>query len=61
MIFGAATIITLILAGLSGTLIPLGLMRIGVDPAIASSVALTTVTDVAAFGIFLSLAAVMLL
>jgi magnesium transporter len=57
LIFAAATIITLTLAGFVGALIPLGLVRVGVDPAIASSVVLTTVTDVVAFGLFLGLAA----
>lgn len=61
LIFGSATIATLLLAGFSGVLIPLGLVKIGVDPAIASSVALTTVTDIVAFGAFLGLAAMFLL
>ena len=51
----------LIVAGLSGTVIPLGLERIGVDPAIASTVFLTTITDVIGFFAFLGLAAVFLL
>jgi magnesium transporter len=51
----------MIVAGLSGTLIPIGLERVGVDPAIASSVFVTTVTDVVGFFAFLSLAAAFLL
>jgi magnesium transporter len=51
----------MIVAGLSGTLIPLGLERLGIDPAIASSVFLTTVTDVFGFFAFLGLAAYFLL
>lgn len=60
IIFGCATIVTLLLAGLAGTIIPLSLVKLGVDPAIASGVILTTVTDVSAFGMFLGLAAIVL-
>ena len=61
LVIAIAMIVNLIVAGLSGTLIPLGLERIGVDPAIASSVFLTTVTDVVGFFVFLGLAALVLL
>ncbi len=61
LVIGAAMVINLFVAGLSGTLIPLGLERIGVDPAIASTVFLTTVTDVIGFFAFLGLAAAFLL
>lgn len=61
LVFASATIATLLLAGLSGALIPIGLVKVGVDPAIASSVALTTITDIVAFGVFLGLAANFLL
>jgi magnesium transporter len=54
-------VINMLVAGLSGTLIPLGLERLGVDPAVASSVFLTTVTDVVGFFAFLGLAALFLL
>jgi magnesium transporter len=60
-VIGAAMVVNLIVAGLGGTLIPIGLERIGVDPAIASSVFLTTVTDVIGFFAFLGLAAAFLL
>jgi len=43
-------------SGISGALIPLGLKRLGADPATASSIFLTTATDVASMGLFLSLA-----
>ena len=61
LVIGAAMVVNLIVAGLSGTLIPLGLERLGIDPAIASSVFLTTVTDVIGFFAFLGLAAAFLL
>jgi len=60
-VIAAAMVLNLIVAGLSGTLIPLGLERLGVDPAIASSVFLTTVTDVIGFLAFLGLATIFLL
>ena len=58
---GAAMVVNLIVAGLGGTLIPIGLDRVGVDPAIASTVFLTTVTDVIGFFAFLGLAAAFLM
>ncbi len=48
-----------VVSGLSGALIPLGLRRLGADPATASSIFLTTATDVASMGLFLSLATVL--
>ena len=60
-VMAIAMIITLILAAFSGMAIPLFLARTGVDPAIASSVILTTITDVVAFSAFLGLAAWLLL
>lgn len=61
LVIAAAMVINMFVAGLGGTLIPLGLDKIGVDPAIASSVFLTTVTDVVGFFAFLGLAATFLL
>jgi magnesium transporter len=49
-----------IVSGLSGALIPLTLRRLGADPATASSIFLTTATDVASMGIFLLLATVLI-
>lgn len=57
----AAIIINMVIAALAGILIPLGLKRVGVDPAIASGVFLTTITDVVGFFAFLGLAAWLLL
>ncbi|MEM7067709.1 MAG: magnesium transporter [Pseudomonadota bacterium] len=57
MIIGIAMIINLICAALSGILIPIALDRMDIDPAIASSVFVTTVTDVVGFFAFLGLAA----
>ncbi len=60
-VIGAAMIINLFFAGLFGAIIPLALKRIGIDPAVASSVLLTTVTDIVGFFAFLGLAKVILL
>ncbi len=57
VIIGLAMIINLLAAGLAGILIPLGLHRAGVDPAVSSAVFVTTVTDVVGFSTFLGLAA----
>lgn len=56
-----AMIINHVFAGLAGILIPLGLKRAGADPAVSSSVFVTTVTDVVGFAAFLGFAAVVLL
>ncbi|MFN3958758.1 MAG: magnesium transporter [Parvularculaceae bacterium] len=61
VVIGAAMIINLIAAGLAGILVPLGLQRAGADPAVSSSVFVTTVTDVVGFFVFLGLAALVLL
>jgi magnesium transporter len=43
-------------SGISGALVPLTLRKLGADPATASSIFLTTLTDVASMGMFLGLA-----
>ncbi|MSQ90537.1 MAG: magnesium transporter [Phycisphaerales bacterium] len=52
----AAMICSCMISGLSGAFIPLTLKKLGADPATASSIFLTTATDVASMGIFLGLA-----
>ncbi len=61
IVIGAAMIINLFCAGLFGATIPLMLKKMGIDPAVASSVLLTTVTDIVGFFAFLGLAKVILL
>lgn len=56
IVIGLAMIINMIAAGSAGILIPLTLNKLKVDPAIASSVFVTTVTDVIGFFAFLGLA-----
>ena len=60
-VIAIAMILNMIVAGLAGILIPLGLDRAGVDPAVSSAVFLTTVTDIVGFFAFLGLGAVFLL
>jgi len=61
IVIGSAMVINLLFAGLFGSTIPLILKRLGIDPAVASSVLLTTVTDIVGFFAFLGLAKVILL
>ncbi len=55
LILGLAMIINMFVAGVAGTLIPIGLRALKVDPALASSVIITTFTDVFGFFSFLGL------
>ena len=57
-VIASAMIINLITAGVSGAVLPLLLHRMGIDPALAGGVVLTTVTDVVGFLSFLGLATV---
>jgi magnesium transporter len=54
-ILGAAMVINMFVAGTAGTLIPLALRAMNVDPALASSVFITTLTDVFGFASWLGL------
>jgi magnesium transporter len=60
-IIAAALIINLVCAALAGFGIPLALKRVGVDPALAGTVLLTTITDVVGFMAFLGLGTWLLL
>jgi len=57
----AALVINLMAASLAGVAVPLTLKRLGFDPALASSIFLTTVTDVFGFFAFLGLGTLLLL
>jgi magnesium transporter len=56
MVIGAAMVINMIVAGTAGILIPVTLERFRADPAIASAVFVTTITDVIGFFAFLGIA-----
>lgn len=60
LVIAMAMLINLIFAAVAGVLIPVVVDKLGIDPALASGVALTTVTDVVGFFAFLALAAVFL-
>ncbi|WP_391483170.1 magnesium transporter [Nereida sp. NH-UV-3] len=60
-VIGVAMVVNLVIAGLAGTVIPVVLEKLGVDPALASGAFVTTVTDVVGFFAFLGLAAMVLL
>ncbi|HEX9625439.1 MAG TPA: magnesium transporter [Acidiferrobacterales bacterium] len=61
IVIAVAMLINLAIAALAGVVIPIVVRRLGVDPAIASGVILTTVTDVVGFFAFLGLATIFLL
>ncbi len=61
VVIAVAMVINLVVAGLAGTMVPVVLEKIGVDPALASGAFVTTVTDVVGFFAFLGLAAAWLL
>ena len=60
-IIAGAMVINMMVAGIAGVLLPLTLDRMGIDPAVASGVFVTTVTDVIGFLSFLGLASAILL
>jgi len=57
----AAMIGSCVASGVAGALVPIGLRRLGADPATASSIFLTTATDVVSMGLLLGLATIFLL
>jgi len=61
LVLGMAMIVNQIVAALGGVLVPLGLERLGLDPALASGTFVTTLTDVMGYLSFLGLATVLLL
>jgi magnesium transporter len=65
LLLGAVVMVSMtiacICAGLAGALIPMSLKRLGADPATASSIFLTTASDVVSMGVFLSLATILLI
>ena len=61
VVIGSALVVNMIIAGFAGTVVPVVLDRLGVDPALASGTFVTTTTDVMGFFVFLGLASVVLL
>ena len=60
-VIAAAMVVNLVVAGLAGTVIPVLLEKMNIDPALASGAFVTTVTDIVGFFAFLGLAVVVLL
>jgi magnesium transporter len=60
LIIAVAMMINMLVAGVAGTLLPVILKRLNIDPAVASSVFVTTCTDVAGFFSFLGIATLLL-
>ncbi len=56
LVIGVSMVISMVLAGISGVIIPMVLSRLGQDPAQSSSIILTTVTDIVGFFSFLGIA-----
>jgi magnesium transporter len=52
----AAMSMSSVASGMAGAAVPLGLKRLGADPAMASSIFLTTATDTVSMGLFLGMA-----
>jgi magnesium transporter len=61
LVIATALTLNLLFAATAGVVVPLTLKRLGYDPALASSIFLTTVTDVMGFFVFLGLATLVLL
>ena len=61
MVVFLAMTLNLFVAGLAGSFVPVLLERAGIDPAVASSIFVTTFTDVCGFGLLLGLATAVLL
>ncbi|MDG1995583.1 MAG: magnesium transporter [Emcibacteraceae bacterium] len=60
-VMAVAMIVNMLMAGLAGILVPVMLDKLNIDPALASSIFVTTITDVVGFFSFLGLAAIVLL
>ncbi len=60
LIIGAALIVNLVTAAYAGAMLPVIMRKLGIDPALAGGVALTTITDVVGLATFLGLATLLL-
>jgi magnesium transporter len=58
-VIGISMVVSMVLAAIAGAIVPIMLTVLGRDPATASSIVLTTVTDIAGFFSFLGLATAM--
>ena len=60
LVIAVSMVISMVMAGIAGALVPITLARLGQDPAVASSIILTTVTDIAGFFSFLGIATLLM-
>lgn len=60
IVIAVSMVISMVMAGIAGALVPITLSRLGQDPAVASSIILTTVTDIAGFFSFLGIATLLM-
>lgn len=56
LVIASSMVISMVMAGIAGALVPITLARLKQDPAVASSIILTTITDIAGFFSFLGIA-----
>lgn len=61
VVVGIATLLNMITAGFAGVLVPLGLQSLKIDPALASPVLVTTLTDTLGYLVYLSIATIVLI
>ena len=59
LVIALSMVLSMVAAGMAGALVPITLARLGQDPAVASSIVLTTVTDIVGFFSFLGIATVL--
>lgn len=60
LVIAVSMVISMVAAGIAGALVPITLSRLGQDPAVASSIVLTTITDIAGFFSFLGIATLLM-
>tara|TARA_R110000868_G_scaffold71488_2_gene209327 strand:+ start:18 stop:1325 length:1308 start_codon:yes stop_codon:yes gene_type:complete len=59
LVISVSMVLAMVAAGLAGAIVPVVLTKLGQDPAVASSIILTTVTDIAGFFSFLGIATIL--
>ncbi|MBU2705131.1 magnesium transporter [Zooshikella marina] len=59
LVIAIAMVISMVMAGMSGAIVPIVLTKLGLDPAQSSSIILTTITDIAGFMSFLGIATIL--
>lgn len=60
IVIAVSMVISMVMAGIAGALVPIMLSKLGQDPAVASSIVLTTITDIAGFFSFPGIATLLM-